>query len=257
MIREKLVGTALGRIALSLRDTAKLLRTPREALGTASNDFLAIPLLVSLCRPGETFLDIGAHIGSVIAEVRHRCPGARVEAVEAIPAKVAKLRRRFPDVIVHECALAEEEGTATFYIDEDASGCSSLAERPHGTAITVVKRRLDDLVEHADLIKLDVEGAELGVLRGAESLVVRSRPVIMFESGPEIVLGFSKEDLFGWFAERDYGLYAPNRLAGTGGAMSLDGFLDSHEYPRRTTNYFALPNEKAAQVRAAVASKRT
>jgi hypothetical protein len=32
--------------------------------------------------------------------------------------------------------------------------------------------------------------------------------------------------------------------------MTLDAFLDSHEYPRRTTNYFALPVERVAEIRA-------
>ncbi|URD61983.1 FkbM family methyltransferase [Sphingomonas sp. KRR8] len=236
-------------MALSVRDVISLLRTPRVALGTTVNDQLALPLLVKLCRPREVFLDVGAHIGSVIAEVQHQCPTAHIEAFEAIPEKAEKLRRRFPGVAIHSCALSEDAGSVTFYVDTEESGYSSLAERPHGKKIVVSKCRLDSLVDRADLIKIDVEGAELGVLRGSDKLIERSRPTIMFESGPGNVLGYTKEAMFAWFAERNYGLFAPNRLAGTGGAMTLDGFLDSHEYPRRTTNYFALPIEKESEIR--------
>jgi hypothetical protein len=36
--------------------------------------------------------------------------------------------------------------------------------------------------------------------------------------------------------------------------MTLDVFLDSHEYPRRTLNYFALPAERENQIREATRS---
>lgn len=249
MFREHLVGTAMGRAAIRIREAMNLIRSPRVALGTVVNDQMALPLLVSLCRSGDTFLDIGAHVGSVIADVQHRCPGATVIAVEAIPEKVSKLKRRFPSITVHSCALSDEVGTVDFYIDTQETGCSSLAERPHSKKISVPKSRLDDLVDKADLIKLDVEGAELGVLRGGERLVSVCRPIIMFESGPGNVLGYTKEDMFAWLSSQNYGIHAPNRLAGTGGAMGLEGFLDSHEYPRRTTNYFAIPHERFSEVR--------
>jgi len=249
--KQRLIGTGLGRFASSVRNLVQLLRTPRVALGTVVNDQLATSLMVRLCRPGETFVDVGAHIGSVIADVRYHCPTARIIAIEAIPEKVTQLRRKFPDVTVHSCALAEDEGVTAFYIDLDESGYSSL-DGGHGNKreIRVVKTRLDTLVPAADIIKIDVEGAELGVLRGAEKLIAQSRPIIMFESGPGNAMGYTKEQMFDWFTERNYGLFAPNRIANTGGPMSLAGFLDSHEYPRRTTNYFALPMERFDEVRA-------
>jgi FkbM family methyltransferase len=233
-----------------VRDTINLLRTPQVALGTTVNDQMALRLLVDLLQPGDTFLDIGSHIGSVIAEVRHRRPNCKVIGFEAIPEKVAFLQRKFPGVQIHSGALADHVGEATFFIDREQSGFSGLARRPNSAEITVPLRRLDDLVDHADYIKIDVEGAELGVLQGAEELVQRSSPIIMFESGPGNLLGFTKEAMFDWFAKRNYGLMVPNRLAGTGGPMSMDAFIDSHEYPRRTTNYFALPHHRFEEVRA-------
>jgi FkbM family methyltransferase len=252
-VKQLLLGTRLGRFAGSARDMLQLLRTPRVALGTTVNDQLALRLLVDLCRDDDTFIDVGSHIGSVIADVRHRCPAARIIGFEAIPEKAAKLRRKFPDVTIHCCALAEEEGEAVFFIDTQESGYSSLAERPgRSQKIVVEKRTLDGVVgnNRADLIKIDVEGAELGVLKGADKVFARSRPITLFESGPGNVLGFTKEAMFKWFSDRGYGLMAPNRVAHTGGPMTIDGFLDSHEYPRRTTNYIAIPLEKLEETRA-------
>ncbi|MDC8754843.1 FkbM family methyltransferase [Erythrobacter sp. sf7] len=254
-MKERLVGTQIGRWLSAARDIVSLIRTPRVALGTTVNDQLAPRLLAQLCRPNEVFVDVGAHIGSVIAEVRHYCPSARIVAFEAMPDKVAWLIRKFPTVTIHSCALSDQSGEAEFFVNLSQSGYSSLAEQKGSVRrITVAMKRMDDLLDQADLIKIDVEGAELGVLRGAARLIEKCQPLIMFESGPGNVLGFTKEDIFSFFSDRGYGLLAPNRLAHTGGVMTLDAFLDSHQYPRRTTNYFAVPITRLNEFRARAAS---
>jgi len=241
-LKQRLIGTMFGRWLSAARDIIALIRTPRVALGTAVNDQLAPRLIAQLCQPTDVFVDVGAHIGSVIAEVRHNCPDARIVAFEAMSDKVAWLTRKFPTVTVHCCALSDQTGEAEFFVNLSQSGYSSLAEQQGSVRrITVAINRMDDLLDRADLIKIDVEGAELGVLRGAMRIIEECQPLIMFESGPGNVLGFTKESIFSFFSDRGYGLLAPNRLAHTGSVMTLDAFLDSHEYPRRTTNYFAVP----------------
>ena len=71
----------------------------------------------------------------------------------------------------------------------------------------------------------------------------------MFESAPGEVLGYTKKDLWEWFQTHKYGIFLPNRLAHTAPPMSLEVFIDSHQYPRRSTNYFAVPIEKLVAVR--------
>lgn len=254
-LKQRLVGTQFGRWLSTARDIIELVRAPRVALGTTANDQLAPRLLAQLCRQNDVFVDVGAHIGSVIAEVLHNCPGARIVAFEAMPDKVAWLTRKFPTVTVHCCALSDGTGEAEFFVNLSQSGYSSLAEQEGRVRrIKVAMERMDDLLDRADIIKIDVEGAELGVLQGAVQVIENCQPLIMFESGPYEVLGFTKEGIFNFFAERNYGLLAPNRLAHSGRVMTLDAFLDSHEYPRRTTNYFAVPMTRLDEFRFRAAS---
>jgi len=249
--RRSLVGSRIGRSLFYLRETLDIITSPRIEWGTIVNDQLASRILVELCKPGDVFIDVGAHIGSVIAKVKFKCPQARILAFEAIPAKASWLEKKFPDVTIFSCAAGERNGSVEFFIDLNQSGYSSLSPSAEKfQKVQVEMKRLDDVLEWADYIKIDVEGAELGVLRGTERIISECRPVIMFESGPGSILSYTKSDLFKFFDKFDFGIMAPNRIAHTGGFMSLDAFLDSHEYPRRTTNYFAIPREKLGEIRA-------
>ena len=265
--KQWVLGSAIGRLLMSGRDALDLvraaLRTP-ESVGTIANDQLATLLVTRLPLSGKVFIDVGAHIGSIITAVTQRDASIRVIAVEAIPDKAERLRRKFPQVPVHACAVGDEEGEVSFFIHTRQSGYSSLGRPTPGDGsgdgrdegiqeIRVPIRRLDDLVapEGIDVIKIDVEGAELGVLRGSRRLIAASRPVIMFESGPGDAdgLGFSKSGMWQFFADEGYTLHVPNRVPHNDEGLSLEGFIESHTYPRRTTNYFAIPAERRVEIR--------
>ena len=247
--KQAILGTFVGRAATQIRDTAELVRlavTTPEGVGTLLNDQLATRLVTGLrCR---TFVDVGAHIGSVIAQAQYRT-GAKVIAIEAMPDKAVALTRKFPGVKVHACAVGNATGDVSFFVTPAATGYSSLIRSPNAVEIVVPLRRLDDLIEErVDIVKIDVEGAELGVLQGAERTVRESRPVIMFESSFEEKL-YSKDAMFSWLNDRNYHILAPDRMAHDGPAFSREGFAEAHWYPRRCTNYFAVPAERRTEVR--------
>ena len=111
-LKRVLVGTVLGRTIVRMREMrslAKTLRRNPEKGGIFCQQHCARILLPRLCRPSAAFVDVGAHIGSVIGDVRHVSRLIRIIAVEADPVKAAALERKFPEVEIHSCAVGESE----------------------------------------------------------------------------------------------------------------------------------------------------
>jgi FkbM family methyltransferase len=162
----------------------------------------------------STFIDIGAHRGLILdVGIRHALQGT-FHAFEPLPYLAKLLRRKYhgnSHVKLYELALSDTVGTTTFYIDKASMGLSAPLDRDSRSAevetCTVTLARLDDLLPEAwpDMIKIDVEGAELGVLRGALKLLARSRPVVAFEHGLGGAnrFGTLPEDVFDLFADLD------------------------------------------------------
>jgi FkbM family methyltransferase len=259
-MKQELLGNTIGHAALSMRDKFDLFSTALfypERVGTLANDQLATRLITRICQSNKTFVDVGAHIGSILSEVMYNDPTIRIVAIEAIPEKVAKLRQRFPSVEFHNCAVGQSNGKTQFFINLSRSGYSSLNRPDKSTAtiseIQVSIQRLDDLVSshNIDAIKIDVEGAELGVLQGSESILKNCRPTIMFESAPQPSgnADKTKEALYQYLSSHQYAVLTPNRVAHNDDGLSEHGFLESHLYPRRTTNYFGLPLERRVELR--------
>jgi FkbM family methyltransferase len=139
-------------------------------------------------------VDIGAHRGSVLAEMLRVAPQGRHIAFEPIPELAELLRREFPGVEVHQAALSSEPGQSEFaHVRGTAEGWSGLRFRPLPGGLTaeveniVVPLEVLDQVLDPDyrpaVIKVDVEGAEEQVFRGSLQTLRRHRPVVILEHG--------------------------------------------------------------------------
>ena len=97
-MKQLILGTVFGKIALSIRDYSILVWTiltaPRK-IETIINDQLASHLIVKLCQSQKTFIDVGAHIGSVTSSVLDHDPSIIVIAIEASQEKSERLIRKF------------------------------------------------------------------------------------------------------------------------------------------------------------------
>lgn len=135
-------------------------------------------------RPGDVFYDVGANIGmvSMLVASRGREVDAQVHAFEPEPVNARRLRDNLATngistVEVHELGLAAESGTTSLYVAGDAgTGAHSMIADLTGSSRTIdirVMAMTDFAAEHPapSCVKIDVEGAEMEVLRGAGNLL--------------------------------------------------------------------------------------
>jgi FkbM family methyltransferase len=197
------VQGSIGELRLWLRPAD---RTTGEAFwsGRFEEDFVA--LLTALLDPGTTVVDVGANVGMIGLRLaaRLRAFGAgRVLCVEPNPANAFLLRASVDlndlDAFcaVFEVGLADKAGVAMLFAEGrgQRSGNGGLVapksrRRLAKTAISL--RTLDALLDDAGepeiaLIKVDVEGGELAVLRGGTRTIARCRPLILGEFHGELM----------------------------------------------------------------------
>lgn len=164
---------------------------------------------VRLLRPGESFFDIGANLGVISMETAQQVPGAKVMAVEpqaelARHVAISAVLNKFDGLRVYWCLIGEhDEVRDTELHIPKHSIHASLVSRSGSACVEVVPQlSLDALVAHdglplPDVVKLDVEGAELLVLRGGkESLGARPASVV-FEADQNMKrFGYERSELF-------------------------------------------------------------
>lgn len=253
IVKSYLVGTSLGDLAKRVRWVMAASRRKRHP--ELSDIYLEgdrIDRVVGrLINDSSNCIDIGCHIGSMLDLFVKLAPRGHHMAFEPIPWKARRLTRKFPSVAVRQMALGDASGEVSFSIDVGRSGYSGLLSHPSRSAwnreIKVPCERLDRLVpaDHkVDLIKVDVEGAELLVFRGAQEILRRDHPPLIFESteGGLSLYGQSTADLFNLLVgEHDYRLFTPRGFLDAAQPLSLDQYDSAHRYPFKAFNFIAIP----------------
>jgi len=170
-------------------------RYPGYLLGTSEPGFQQVMRLT--LRPGMTFWDAGANVGFLaILAARLVGPSGRVVCFEPVPACADLIEHNaringFGHVEVRREALGGEEGEAAFLVAAASSEGMLATSQARSTAldvvgeITVPVRTLDGLFAghgpKPDVIKLDVEGAEVDLLRGGRRALRAHRPLLLIE----------------------------------------------------------------------------
>jgi FkbM family methyltransferase len=213
---------------------------------------LELQLLLRLVKPGDIVVDAGANIGAFSVPMARRVgPGGWVLAAEpqrlvhqALCANVAA--NGLANVVTHWCGLGAAPGVAVVppldHGQEDNYG--GVALRGGGAGERVPVATIDSLdLPGCALIKADVEGMELDVLRGAAETIRRHQPRLFLENnGTE-----RSPPLIAWLLERGYRLYwhvTPLFNPGNFANVREDVFGNT-----LSTNMLCLPARDTAEVR--------
>lgn len=179
-----------GDVRLFYRETIGFSVLLHGSFEQAESDYLC-----RLAQPGGTVVDVGANVGLHTIPLALAVGTGKVMAFEPVPENVKRLqenveRNRLRNVEIYPFALSDEDGSATMHLSRDpAYGTlmSTAVAHVAGESIETSTRRLDDVWRMAgqpavSAIKVDVEGAELRVLRGAKDLLATCRPVLLVEA---------------------------------------------------------------------------
>ena len=200
----------------------------RLELLTNRHELETITQLDRLAAPGMTMLDIGAHVGYYSRRYAKKLgKNGRIFAFEPHPRTFATLQhnvKRTPQVTAVQLALAEKEGTAELhdYLMMSASGSlhydeSMVALQKSQTQQTDIAPRIGQTfmaqtftvrttpidtflaqqgIEKVDLVKMDIEGAEIGALRGMQRTIANSpNLVLVMEYNPQALNAFGHQPI--------------------------------------------------------------
>jgi FkbM family methyltransferase len=189
--------------------------------------------LARLLQGCSTILDVGANIGWFSLWFAHRLQTATIHAFEPLPDNFQFLARNIAAnhlggrVLLYPYGLSDRAGTFDFYSYPTGSTNASLLNvSGAGNAVKVIGKTvtLDSWVRETgtapDLLKCDVEGAELLVFKGGEATIARHRPIVFTEmlrkwSKP---FGYHPNDVLKFFERLGYGCHSigPRGLASFG-----------------------------------------
>lgn len=194
--------------AQKIKKALRLLSRPRFARGALQGVAAAVEHLPAIVHSqAATLIDIGANKGQFSLAFRALRPDARIIAFEPLADAADRYERLFEGdsrATLHRVALSDHEGEAAFHVTDRADS-SSLLKPGDGQArafdvneasvTRVPVRRLGDCLvadelAHPLLVKIDVQGAELVVLKGwdglelADFVYVELSFVELYESQP-------------------------------------------------------------------------
>ncbi len=186
-------------------------------------------------KDGGVMFDVGANAGAISNETAKACPQAIIKAFEpqielanlvAVSARLNRIDR----IEVFPVAVGDRQGTVKLHKPAHALHASLMASGEAGESVVDVPLiTLDSVVQSGqlpapDFIKIDVEGGELGVIRGAAETIRAHRPVVIFEANESSQrFGYSRDDLLDQFRScGDYEFYsvAPGDVLATPSSRS-------------------------------------
>jgi len=202
-----------------------------------------------VCRPDSNCIDVGCHKGEILDLMIKFAPNGKHMGFEPIPGLYNKLKEKYSGTscTISDIALSNTTGVTTFNYVVSNPSYSGIKKRNYDrpgeqdTVIEVKTDKLDNIINpshRADLIKIDVEGAEMLVLEGATGTIAKWKPVIIFEYGlgASDVYGTTPDQLFGFFGQLGYKISLLEHWLNKGPHFSQKEFEE--QFYKRLNYYF-------------------
>jgi FkbM family methyltransferase len=237
--------------AVDLRDRIQRL------MWAAAYEPLVTRCLTALLRPGDTFIDVGAHIGffSLIASSRVG-PTGQVYAFEANCDRFEELQSNaaaYPWLACYSRAVWNKSGLMDFSNPQQPgeSGWGKVATvRKEGHIVSVDAISLDEWHEIAGfpairVVKIDAEGSEPFILEGMRRLISKTRPFLIVELNDQLLgeAGYSKSAITKAIKDNQYRIFSMN-WEGIREFNDSDGMISAE--------FLCLPSDGVADAKAAL-----
>lgn len=185
----------------------------------------------------STFIDVGSHKGEVLELALKISKKGKHFAFEPIPYLFYKLNDKYGSKCeVLNYGLSDQKKQSSFQHVTTNPAYSGIKKRtyPKEEQVETIQIQLDTLDnqlkqhDRVDMIKIDVEGAELEVLRGAKKIIEKFHPIIVFEHGlgASDHYNTSPEDILNFFDDHQYQLFTLKGFIADEPALFRKEFID-------------------------------
>ncbi len=178
-------------------------------------DFETFKVIDRCLKKDSNCIDVGAHKGYILSRILKAAPFGKHLAFEPIPYLAERLCKQYKNkVTIHNKAVSDKVGKADFTLFRSRPAISGFKERDFKSDnydkenIIVPVTTLDievGLKNRIDMIKIDVEGAEMQVLLGGTQLIQRYKPIVLFEFtlASKKWFGTTPEEIYDYFSSAD------------------------------------------------------
>lgn len=171
--------------------------------------------LMDLCKPGSNVIDVGTNVGWTVLNLARLSHTGTVFGFEPDPFNYGQCRdnvklNSFRNIELFPVGLSDVNAQLTMEVRVPSNrGGNRISTTSQGHKVDVV--RLDDFepvkkATHIDLIKIDVEGYEMNVLKGAVHLLQKHHPVLFIEMDDSNLKdqGYSAKAMIGFLHNAGY-----------------------------------------------------
>ena len=253
-VLEEYASVGLRRVSLNCGESGLLIKTAVGYVLCPPTDYQMAACLVDtgdlergtrilverLVKPGDVIVDVGANIGLFsLAVAKKMNMEGHIYAFEPFPNTANYAKKNFELnaltslISLRQVAISDKPGDGCLHLGS-FSGHHSLYpltindnDEELFVSLSTLDNELSD-ISHVNLLKIDVEGAELKVLDGATALVERSKDIaIIVEFGASHLkrVGCLPSEWIAKFKSYDFEIRAINDLTGELEEWSLDRML--------------------------------